>query len=499
MTSDADLLRQYLRAGSQAAFAELVRRHVGLVFATASRRLGGDVQLAEDVTQRVFTRLAQKAPYLLPRATLAGWLYKSAGYFAIDLVRAEHRRHLRETEAMKETELSQPAELDWRQLQPVIDELLGQLPSTARSAVLLRYFEGRSYPEVAAELGLSEPACRKRVGRALEQLRLRLRRRGIVSTTVAVEAVLSASAAVTGASAGLASQVAAAALSAPVIPGVALALFALMNTTKVAVGVLIAAIVLSAGLEWAEFAHERSVRRTLASLNRENAALRQRQPVAPAAALNSSVVRAPEAGAKKGSKTKSLTPAAAAGRKFLADHPEAQKLLLAARRSRPPLDYAGLYQKLNLTPAQIAQFEDILVQENTHMARLWSSPEGTLALPLQGPLSLDEAAQQIQTLLGPDGYASYQTAHESHDTQGLVAQFAGAIAQIDPLNAAQADRLVEIIKGSASGGSVDWTAVVAGAQGVLSPSQLDLLGGMSQQIQFNRAQDQLNRAAAAHE
>src|SRR5436190_108428 len=99
MSDDATLLRRYAEQNSEAAFAELVQRHVSLVYSTALRKTGGNVHRAEDITQSVFTALARKAAPLSRRTTLAGWLYLSTHHAAAELMRGEQRRQAREQEA----------------------------------------------------------------------------------------------------------------------------------------------------------------------------------------------------------------------------------------------------------------------------------------------------------------------------------------------------------------------------------------------------------------
>jgi len=69
MTPDAELLAVFARTRSEDAFAELVRRHVNLVYSTALRRVNGDTHLAQDVSQAVFADLAQRA------SSLSRWGY----------------------------------------------------------------------------------------------------------------------------------------------------------------------------------------------------------------------------------------------------------------------------------------------------------------------------------------------------------------------------------------------------------------------------------------
>src|SRR5438309_1725486 len=101
MSEDADLLLCYARDRSEEAFAELVSRHLGLVYGTAERCFNGDTHAAKDATQAVFAALAQNADKLSRRPILAGWLYTATRFTAYKFIRTERRRQRREEEAHK--------------------------------------------------------------------------------------------------------------------------------------------------------------------------------------------------------------------------------------------------------------------------------------------------------------------------------------------------------------------------------------------------------------
>jgi len=193
MTPDSELLSRYARTHSEDAFAELVRRHVNLVYSAALRQVNGDAHLAQDVAQAVFTDLARKAGSLARREVLTGWLYTSAHFAAAKIVRAENRRRDREEKFMREPIHETAPEPDWEKLRPVLDDAMHELKETDREAILLRFFENRQFTEVGAKLGLNENAARMRVERALEKLRAMFAKRGI-STTTALASVISANA-----------------------------------------------------------------------------------------------------------------------------------------------------------------------------------------------------------------------------------------------------------------------------------------------------------------
>jgi RNA polymerase sigma factor (sigma-70 family) len=213
VTEEAQLLHRYVAERSEAAFTELVRRHINLVYFAALRRVGGDAHLADDVTQSVFADLARKAPDLKNRAALAGWLHTSTRFAAAQVVRAERRRRAREEKAHHLMHEESPTtEPDWNQLRPVIDEALDELNEPEREVLLLRFFENRAFADIGAHFSLTPDAARMRTDRALEKLRAILAQRGIVSTAAAL-ALAFATQAGLAAPAGLATRIAAGAFA----------------------------------------------------------------------------------------------------------------------------------------------------------------------------------------------------------------------------------------------------------------------------------------------
>lgn len=258
MTDDAALLHAYATDGSEEAFSELVRRHLGLVYHAALRQTGGDRHRAEDVTQQVFTDLARKAAMLAKRPLLVAWLYTSARYAAVQAVRAECRRQARERKAvvLDGPEFHAESEVDWDQVRPLIDDALQTLGERDRAAVLLRFFQGCSFAEVGEKLAVTEDAARVRVNRALDKVRSSLARRGLASTSSALAVALAGQA---GASvpAGLAAQVSAASLAAAATAttvalgsaaGVGVGVVSFVSTAKITGGIAAALALLSLGV-----------------------------------------------------------------------------------------------------------------------------------------------------------------------------------------------------------------------------------------------------------
>jgi len=228
MTSDLDLLGQFTRDRSQDAFTTLVNRHVNLVYSAALRQVRSP-QLAEEVAQSVFTDLARNAARLNHTGgtpVLTPWLYQVTRRTAIDVVRKESRRQLREQIAVEMTNMNFNSS-EWTHIEPLLDEAMDALDEPDRSAILLRYFENKNLREVGRILGTSDDAAQKRVSRAVERLREFFGKRGVTVGTSGLAVIITANA-VQAAPVGLAVTISTAA----VLAGTAVHTSAVITATK---------------------------------------------------------------------------------------------------------------------------------------------------------------------------------------------------------------------------------------------------------------------------
>jgi RNA polymerase sigma factor (sigma-70 family) len=183
--SDASLAAAFARERSQSAFASLVERHAGWVYAAAYRQLR-DHHAAEDATQAVFILLSQQIHRMSAKEKLSGWLFLTLGYTVKSIERARRRRERYEKlAAMERAELAEnPPEIAAE-----LDGAVARLPEDYRVAVLLRFYRGMEFANVGRELGISEAAARKRVERGIDRLRQRLGG-GVSAESLAVAAAV---------------------------------------------------------------------------------------------------------------------------------------------------------------------------------------------------------------------------------------------------------------------------------------------------------------------
>jgi RNA polymerase sigma factor (sigma-70 family) len=518
MLDDAQLLRSYAEDHSEAAFAELVRRYIDLVYSAALRQVDGDTHRAQDVSQIVFTTLARKAASLIHHPALAGWFYTATYLAATKVMRAEWRRLAREKEAHAMHEALSPnsPEIDWQQVRPVLDAAMRDLNDRDREAVLLRFFAKRPFAEIGATLGLSEDAARMCVERALAKLHGLLARRGVTSTSAALGGLL-ATQAVSAAPAGLPALVCQTVFAqiAAVSGGTAGTLLTFMSTQKFAAIIAATLTVLAVGTATRQVFASAAAANALAATHREAdvLSLRQRELAQRVQAVEQSrdelqrsldAMRATQAAEQSRAAAAPTNPPAsrttvptaeqlAEGEAFLLRHPEFKQALLDRSRARIDARFRPLYRSLNLTPAQIERFQQLMMEgEGTILGN--PGLKGPLIVRPGTGMSREEVEASVRNLLGDSGYQSYQEASRLIGPRQVALDLAGALYfTATPLTTDQADRLSRLVDATQTENAKArrnrrdyWNALLAKSRGILSEPQVSALAGFQQQEEFQR-------------
>lgn len=513
MTEDIELLSRYVNDRSEAAFAALVQRHLRLVYCAALRRTDGNAPLAEDVTQIVFTMLAQNAAKLQRHTILSGWLYVTTRHAAANAMRTEKRRKTREQEAytMQEPTDSSRSEADWSKLRPELDSVMDELSELDRNAVLLRFFENQPYVEIGASFQISEDAARRRVDRALEKMRALLVKRGLTSTAAALGGMLVAQTSM-AAPAGLAAAVTGTALTGAAASAgtvASLNLITFMTTNKIMAGLAGAVAFVAAGSALYEYRESRLTAAELATMSQECAALhmqlqhqsaktqdatgKSRSAEGRAAALEKSLAEA-EASTRSsaGPAAKVVSNPPIANRMdVLFANPEYAKLELRRFAAAMKLQYGPLYRKIGLSSAKIGEFENLMIERQQSVYDMMAAARSN-SVSLNDPtlVQLQDPAfstidASLRGLLGEAGYAEYRAYSDAKTltARSSVDSLAGNLYYTEtPLTPAQAERLTQIIvtntpEASGDGfmrtpGQSNWDAIYTQAKDVLTSSQL---------------------------
>jgi RNA polymerase sigma factor (sigma-70 family) len=175
METDLTLLTRYHRDGDAGAFQALIRAHAGMVFA-AARRITHDAALAEEVAQDTFLALARRGQSI--RESVAAWLHHVARQKAGNVLRGELRRQRHEQVAAEL--LLEKQDGSWAEIEPVVDEVIDELPENLRALLIEHFLQQRSQQEMAARLGMSQSTVSRQIETALQMLREGLKRKGVM-------------------------------------------------------------------------------------------------------------------------------------------------------------------------------------------------------------------------------------------------------------------------------------------------------------------------------
>lgn len=151
--------------------AQAFRRHYRQIYGFVRRRTPSDAD-AEDIASAVFADAAAGLDEFRPGATpVLAWLYTVARRRLVDEARRRsHRAQL--------VPLDPPLRYG-RDVGRALRRAIEELPDGQRQVVVLKLIEGWSFREIAARLDISEAACKMRLSRALERLRVALEQEGV--------------------------------------------------------------------------------------------------------------------------------------------------------------------------------------------------------------------------------------------------------------------------------------------------------------------------------
>jgi RNA polymerase sigma-70 factor, ECF subfamily len=161
------------REGEAAAFEELVRRTHADTY-TLAHRLCGNEEDARDVVQEAYLRAYRGLKRFRGDAQFTTWMYRITANCAHTHMgkRMKHRHdELPEALADEDHQRDPAAQADAMALRAELADALAQLSPKLRAVVLLRDVYELPHEAVAAELGISETACKVRLHRARLQLK----------------------------------------------------------------------------------------------------------------------------------------------------------------------------------------------------------------------------------------------------------------------------------------------------------------------------------------
>lgn len=182
--SDEDLLVRFGR-GQTDAFGVLLRRYERELFGYLRRYLG-DSSLAEDVFQNTFLQLYLKIGQYEPGRPVRPWLYTIATHQAIDALRRNARHQVLSLEQKREDgsngelgnlletlESRGPSPMDnitAQERKEKVRASVNRLPDFLRDVVILAYYQGLKYREIADVLEIPVGTVKSRLHAALNRL-----------------------------------------------------------------------------------------------------------------------------------------------------------------------------------------------------------------------------------------------------------------------------------------------------------------------------------------
>ena len=166
--SDSELV-EAATTGDVDSFCQLCSRYYPAMVAIAHAVLG-DGHLAEDAAQETFAKASRKLPQLKKLNRLATWLAAICRNVARDMLRRGEKLSGIEDLPPIAAQPCQTEHID------AVRNAVDKLPAAAKELVFLRYYDGMTYQQISAVLGISAQAVNGRLRRTKKKLARTLRR-----------------------------------------------------------------------------------------------------------------------------------------------------------------------------------------------------------------------------------------------------------------------------------------------------------------------------------
>lgn len=156
------------RTGDRRAMQRLYREHAPHVFAVV-RRLAGDEQLAQDLSQDVWIRAFEKLDQFRGDSGFGTWIHRIARNLALSRLRRRKRRPDVEGEASRGSSSPPPEEAVINRR--MLEEALDQLPPGYREVLVLHDVEGMTHREIADALDVAVGTSKSQLHKARARMR----------------------------------------------------------------------------------------------------------------------------------------------------------------------------------------------------------------------------------------------------------------------------------------------------------------------------------------
>ncbi len=186
--SDRELLSAFVKQSDVQFFDQFVRRYQDPLLRFAVKFLG-DSEMAQDVVQEAFIRVAREPSRLLKVSSCHNWLLKVVRNIGIDHVRksARYRKHTQAAESSVRARIEEredardpSSSLETRETRELVKDAVDELNPQQREIFLLKVSEGKTYREIAEITGLTATNVGYHLHHIMKKLADRLRREDLV-------------------------------------------------------------------------------------------------------------------------------------------------------------------------------------------------------------------------------------------------------------------------------------------------------------------------------